>query len=135
MDNTWAFNLGTVIFSKVKAESLLKLKTKYPSIVFTTSDRNKGNPVYPTVYIHELPGAERSDDLRGITINAVNETIQVEVITDSSQSDARYIMSIVGSIFKSMGFQINNMPNFDNGATYYRLVMRCQKLIGSGEHF
>ncbi|MDO4802104.1 MAG: hypothetical protein Q4A15_08055, partial [Prevotellaceae bacterium] len=132
-DNTWAFNLETTIFSRVKAEALIQLRQKYPKIFFTTSDRNKGEPIYPTVFIHELGGQERNADLNSQSINLVLETLQVEVITDTSQSDCNYIVSVLGSIFKNMRFEIKQMPNFDNGNTYYRKVMRCQRLIGKAD--
>lgn len=129
----WAFNLENLIYSKVKTESKKILDKKYPKIYFTTSNMNKGEPVYPTVYIHELPGTEMGADLNGTDINAVMETLQVEVISDTSQADVSYIMKVVAGVFKDMRFQINSMPEFSNGETYYRKIMRCRRVIGNAD--
>ena len=133
MDNTWYSTLETRIFSRVKSETEPKLKTKYPTIFYTTSGSNKGTPVFPTVYIHELPGYEMGQDLVGEDINAVMETIQVEVITDTNQLDARKIMAEIVSSIKGMRFHVQTMPSFENGTTYFRQICRCRRIIGNGE--
>lgn len=132
-DVEWAFELENLIYSKVKVEATKVLKPKFPKIYFTTSNMNKGEPVYPTVYIHELPGTEMGADLNGQDINAVMETLQVEVISDTSQADVSYITKVIASIFKSMRFQIMSMPEFSNGETYYRKIMRCRRIIGNAD--
>lgn len=129
----WAFNLENLIFSKVKTESKRILSTKYPNIYYTTSNMNKGEPTYPTVYIHELPGAEMGADLVGKDINAVMETLQIEVISDTSQADVSYIMKVIAGVMKDMSFQINSMPEFSNGETYFRKIMRCRRVIGNAD--
>lgn len=133
MDNTWYSTLETRIFSRVKSETEPKLKTKYPTIFYTSSGSNKGTPVFPTVYIHELPGYEVGQDLGGDSINAVMETIQVEVITDTNQLDARRIMAEIVSSIKGMRFHVQTMPSFENGATYFRHICRCRRIIGNEE--
>lgn len=132
-DVEWAFELENLIYSKVKASATKVLKTKFPKIYFTTSNMNKGEPIYPTVYIHELPGTEMGADLNGQDINAVMETIQVEVISDTSQEDVSYITKVIAGIFKKMRFQVLSMPEFDNGSTYYRKIMRCRRVIGNAD--
>lgn len=133
-DNSWVLNLESKIFTRVKVEAKKKLNTKFPNINYTTST-NMGTPIYPTVYVHELPGVELGQDTLNETINAVNETIQIEVITDKSQKDAREIMNVIVGIMKSMFFNVNTFPSFENGTSYYRLVMRCSRTIGHGDVF
>lgn len=118
-DNQWAFDLGTIIFSIVKTKTLDELGSKYPNIFITDKGKTTGKAVFPTVYVQEMSGAERGADLEGKTINAVLETIQVDVTTNTSKSDVSKVMSVVAGIFKEMRFTIQTMPNFEyNGETY-----------------
>lgn len=73
---------------------------------FTTVEKNldKG-PVFPTIYIHEMPGVEKGQVLDGSSINAVQETLQIDVITNTRQSDAKGILAIVSEAFKKCSFR------------------------------
>lgn len=135
VDNSWVFSLETTIFTKIKSEGLKLLKDKYPKINFTTSSVNMGSPIFPTVYVHELAGREIGQDLTNKTINAVVESLQVEVITDTSQSDCKYIASVIGSLFKSLSFSVDSFPSFENGSSYYRTVMRVSRTFGQADTF
>lgn len=117
--NQWVFDLEINIFSNVATIAKPKLKKKYKSMnfdtAFTTVEKNLDkDPVFPTIYIHEMPGLERGADLEGTSVNAVQETIQVDVITNTKQSDAKGIMAILADAFKQMRFQITAMPEFKN---------------------
>ncbi len=135
IDNSWVFDLETKIYSRVKVNALKKLKDKYPKINFTTSDRNQGDPIYPTVYIHELPANEIGKDITGDAINGVSYTMQVEVIADTSQEETKEIMKVIMLEFKKLKFNINVFPSFENGNTYYRSVSRCQRIFGCNDIF
>ena len=83
MDNAWAIELGPTIYSIVKAKATEQLKDKYPTLNVTDKGESDQPAVFPTVYIHELPGMELGQDLEGQTINAVRETIQVDVTSNN----------------------------------------------------
>ena len=68
--NQWVFDLETNIFSNVVTIAKPKLQKKYKSMnfdtAFTTVEKNLDkDPVFPTIYIHEMPGLERGADLEG----------------------------------------------------------------------
>lgn len=132
-DNQWAFDLGTTIFSIVKSKTLAELKSKYPDIFVTDKGKTNGKAVFPTVYIQELSGSERGTDLDGSYINAVLETIQVDVTTNTSKADVSKVMSVVASIFKEMRFTIQTMPNFEYNGETYRKTARFQRIIGAND--
>lgn len=132
-DNQWAFDLGTIIFSIVKTKTLDKLGSKYPNIFITDKGKTTGKAVFPTVYVQEMSGSERGADLEGKTINAVLETIQVDVTTNTSKSDVSKVMSVVASIFKEMRFTIQTMPNFEYNGETYRKTARFQRIIGAND--
>lgn len=135
IDNSWCFDIESLIFTKVKAEGNKLLKTKFPKIIFTNTDVNKGTPIYPCVYIHQINSSETGNDIEGHTINAIDMTMQIDVVTDTTQSDCRHISSVIGVIFKSLGFQVRSFPFTENGSAYYRYVMRVQRVIGHGDTF
>lgn len=138
-DNQWVFDLETNIFSNVVTISKPKLKKKYKSMnfdtAFTTVEKNLDkDPVFPTIYIHEMPGLERGADLECASVNAVQETIQVDVITNTKQSDAKGIMAILADAFKQMRFQITAMPEFKNDSEKkFRSVARFRRIIGAND--
>lgn len=138
-DNQWVYDLETNIFSNVATIAKPKLKKKYKSMnfdaAFTTVEKNLDkDPVFPTIYIHEMPGLERGADLEGTSVNAVQETIQVDVITNTKQSDAKGIMAILADAFKQMRFQITAMPEFKNDSEKnFRSVARFRRIIGAND--
>lgn len=132
-DNQWAFDLGTTIFSIVKSKTLAELKSKYPGIFVTDKGKTNGKAVFPTVYIQELSGSERGADLEGKSINAVLETIQVDVTTNTSRADVNRVMYTVASIFKQMAFTVQSMPDFEYNGETYRKTARFQRIIGAND--
>lgn len=132
-DNQWVFDLETTIFSIVKAKAMGKLKARYPNINITDSSKSTSKATFPTVYIHELPGVEYGADLGGRDINAVLETIQVDVTTNTNQRDAKIVMSGVAGIFKEMRFESTAMPEFDGSDGTYRSTARFRRVIGAND--
>lgn len=132
-DNQWVFDLETTIFSIVKAKAMRKLKARYPNINITDSSKSTSKATFPTVYIHELPGVEYGADLGGRDINAVLETIQVDVTTNTNQRDAKIVMSGVAGVFKEMRFEVTAMPEFDGSGETYRSTARFRRVIGAND--
>lgn len=131
-DNTWAYDLGTVVFSIIKAKASPVLERRYPSIYFTSNGKSLDKAVFPTVYIHRMAAVEIGADLEGKSINATRETFQADIFTDTSQTDAGYIMSVVAEAFKEMRFSISAMPEFQEGETY-RSTARFQRVVGAND--
>lgn len=131
--NQWAYDLEKKIFSIVKSRTYENLKTKYPNIYITDIKKNTSKAVFPTVYIHELPGVEKASDLEGFSINAVQETFQIDVITNTSQNDADKVMAIVADEFKRLCFKVTAMPEFDGTGETYRSTMRVRRIISAND--
>lgn len=134
MDNSWAFDLETKIFSIIKLKTESKLKEKYPDIFYTNTDSPKDVIThFPTVYIHELPGSERSKTTEGDSVESVMYSMQIEVTSKRSQKETKVVLSHISEVLKSMGFSISSFPEANNGSMYYRSVMRASRLIGRSE--
>lgn len=131
-DNSWAYDIGTVVFSIVKTKASAVLRKKYPDIYFTSNSKTLSEATFPTIYVHRMAALERGQDLEGTSINATLETFQVDVYTDTSQSDSGTVMSVVADIFKEMRFDITAMPEFNEGETY-RSTARFQRIVGAND--
>lgn len=129
-DNSWIFDMENRVYTIVKAKTYDKLKTKYPKIRFTTSDKNAMTE-FPTVHIHKLPGKAI-----GTTFESGAEgdkvRFQVDIYDDKSQSNATYVAKAVGNAFIEIGFSIAS-PSFQNESTTYRSTMTFDRVLGSGD--
>lgn len=132
-ENTWIYYLETTIYSLVKSLVEADLKATYPTIVITNEGKSNKEAEFPTAYIHELPGVETGCDIDGIGVNAVMETFQVDVSTNTSKRDAKYIANIIASAFKKLRFQIVSMPEIEYGDETYRCVARFRRVIGAND--
>ena len=135
MDNQWAFDLETKIFSLIKAKTYTKLKDTYPKICITNSDRSNSEPQFPTVYIHELTPTETNSDLEQNQINSVIETIQVDVTTNESKKVAKDVLTEIAKEFKKMSFSIIAMPSFDDDKKIFSATARFRKIINATDKF
>lgn len=124
-------DIESIVFSRINAKATSKLKTKYPDISFTTSDKVSKNPKFPNVYVHLLGSPEIGNDLENNTINGVEATFQIETTDNQSQSRAKDVMNTVVGIVKEMRFSIVSMPEMKNTDSAYRCVMRCRRTIGN----
>lgn len=132
-NNDWFYNLESKIFTILKTRITKNLKSKYPDIFCTRSGRVNSEPVFPTVYIHELPGIETGEDLDNTGINAILETLQVDVTTNQSMQDCTWVMMEVMSQLKALRFNMTAMPTYLIEDNIYRGIVRARRLIGSDD--
>lgn len=126
-------DIESIVFTRIKYGVGNKLTSTYPKLNFTTSDRASTLPNFPTVYIHELGSAERGQDLEGTTINAILSTIQVEVTDNSDPANAKQVMDEVVKVMKTMRYEVNSMPEFNNTNEVYRRVARFRRIVGASD--
>lgn len=126
----WISDIESIVLARVKSNVMEKLKTKYPNLFFTTSDRNQSDPKFPTVLLRELNSAERGNDLENTHVNAYQCMIQVDVIDNLSQSRAKEVMRYILDEMKKMSFSIIQASTPDNNSDTYRVVSRFRREIG-----
>ena len=131
----WTDRISSVVFTRIKNEFSSSLKTKYKmtSSNFSTVGSSDTPAVFPFVYVQLLPSAETGQDLEGATINAGLFTFQIEVTDNQSQARAKDVMSEVKRIMKSMRFTVQCTPTLEDTKDTHRAIMRCNRLIGSGD--
>lgn len=133
VDNSWAFELGNTIFYVVKSRAEPILQKKFPDVYITDEGETNQKPIFPTVYIHELPGLEQGQTLDGQTINAVLETIQVDISSNTSGSDVRLVTTTVANVFKELRFDAVGIPTYGKSDGIYTSTMRFRRLYGAND--
>lgn len=131
--DVWFSKLESVIFTIIKARMTAKLRSKYPNIFFTTSSQIDTEPAFPTVYIHETGCLEAGNDLENKTVNAVIETIQVDVTANTSDTDCKTVATEVINQLKALRFNIVGFPVYTIDGNIHRAVIRARRTIGSGD--
>ena len=132
---SWVMDLESTVYTIIKNNFPDRLKTKYPNIYFTNVSKINTEPQFPTVYVHMLPAVEQGADLVAKTINAVLATVQVDVTTNVSASEAREVMSTVLDELKDLGFTVTALPETFVEEDIYRQTMQARRMIGSGDKF
>lgn len=126
----WFSRITTTVFTRIKSIVNKKLKSTYPDINFTTSDKSSTDPKFPTVYIKRMQGMERGQDLDGTSVNAMLVTFQVEVTDNISDTRALEVADTCCAVMKSMRFQLVGEPVPDNSNGKFRNIARYQRIIG-----
>lgn len=139
IDNLWVFDNETRIISNLNSFAIPVLKQNFTNMKFqegitiTNLKSRLTGTIFPTIYVHEMSGAEKGQTIDGQTINAVADTYQVDVIVNTQQSDAKKILAIVTSVFKRMRFEVISMPEFDSEEKIYRSTARFRRLIAAND--
>lgn len=131
----WVTDLDNVILAMVKNKFPSDKKTKYglTSTSFTSKDISPTEAKFPKIKIKIVGLKEVGMDLDNVTINAVDATVQVDVVTNVKQSDADAIMGEIMDVFKGMRFNIPTMPISTQEDDIFRSTMRVRRIIGSGD--
>lgn len=133
MDN-WFAELESKLFTRIKYELCLKEGAPYPKLNCTTVS-NSNTPVkFPTLYFHELQPVEEGQDLENTTINAVRETIEIQVFSNKTEKECKDIMANAISVMKSMSFDVTMFPDTQTrGDRVSFAIGRFKRLIAQGD--
>lgn len=132
----WTKYIKSIVFTRIKTEGTAKLKSQFPNIYFTTSDKMPTNPKFPTVYLKKLQSPEKGRTLDGKTLNGVLANFQIDVIDNKSDNNAENVADVIGDIMKSMRFGMVGDPFPDSQSTgEYRFTARYQGVIADEDKF
>lgn len=136
----WATEIDTTVLSRLRSRGYVDLKKKYQNINFTDNDRAPTDPKFPTVFYINISSAERGQTLDGKSMNALLHSVQIEVsdngtpVANKPQNYAiKDVMSKICEYMKDMGYEIVNMPFFQNTDSVYRMVARFRRMIGAND--
>lgn len=119
------------IVSRLKNKLPANLKTKYPNIKFTTSDRVPADPKFPNVYVHLMSTRQLAKTLNGKSLDAIRASFQIEVTSPDSQEVVTEVIGYVVDTMVSLNFEVTMIPENQNTPALFRTVSRFQRAIGS----
>ena len=129
MNNNWYMQIQSKVFTQVE----YMMKKKYPSLNCTTKNENGMPAKFPTLYLHELAPVEQGQDLTNETVNAVLSTIEIQVWTNTTETDCRKIIAEAVSQMKALQFNVPSMPVIEVSDKISWGVIRCRRMIGNGD--
>ena len=127
----WTSDIETKVFSRVKNEGTSALKQTFPIIFYTAENESDSEPVFPTVFVQELPGLERGNTLDGTEINAVLASFQVDISDNKSKARVKQVMNQTVNTMKSMRFEVTSMPTYRTENGIYIGTARFRRMIGA----
>lgn len=133
----WVKDRENDIFTLVKLRASKNL-TKYPDLYFTQDDEQIIETKLPTVYLHNLPGAETMKTIDGRTLNGMLFTFEIAVTVSKKQGQAvasEVIWEVI-SQFKKLRFSLIMSPEFinSNNAAVQQIVARVRRQIGASDN-
>lgn len=120
--------LDNIILAKVK--QVIATKYENPNVISTDIDTFA---IFPTIKVKIVAWGERGQDLSGLDINAVEPTVQVDVFTNKSASEAENITYLAINALKEMRFHISSMPIATKEGDVFRSTIRAKRVVGGGD--
>ncbi len=126
----WYDQIETTVYNKVA--KYIEKENGEP--VFCTVDEvNVSETEFPTVWIHELEGVERGQDLTNITINAVLYNMQIDIFA-KTRAEAKKLMRYAVAEMKALEFNITAMPLvLQNNPDIFHAIARFRRHYGGGD--
>lgn len=125
--------LESIITTQLKVRVPKLTDNKYPNMSFTNEISDK-TPSFPNVYVMELQPSEVGNDLSNNQIHALRDTIQIEVSTNVSKSEAKIVRNACIAAMKAMRFSlvVDTYAKINN---LHRYVIRMRRIVASGDTF
>lgn len=128
-------NIESIVFTKIKTGVTKRLKTKYPDINFTTSNKITSSVKFPRIYIHLLESPEIGDTLEGSDLEALILSFLIEVYDSESQDRAKKVADEVLHEAKKLKFKMIGFPYSNNTDSQYRVTMRMRRAVCDQDKF
>lgn len=128
----WFANIEESVLTQLDYMLAQRTDAPYPNLVVTSANQNQVT-AFPTLYIHELSPVEAGNDLNNQTINAVLETIEIQIWTNETEAECRQLMSAAIIEMKRMRFNCTAFPNIQTDNKIAFGIARFRRMIGSGD--
>lgn len=126
--------LESIVLTQLKIRVPRLTNNAYPNMSFTTELDDK-TPSFPNVYVHELEPTEIGNDLENTHINALRDTFQIEVSSNTSKADAQKVAIACVNAMKSLRYSLVTGPTSTKVNNLHRYVIRMRRVIANGDSF
>ena len=133
MDNAWFARIESTIFTYVQYMLQERLNAPYPDLKCTTKSQSTKPSYFPTLYLHNLTPIERGQDLENKEINAVLATIEIQVYSNQSETEANKIMTDAISYMKADHWNVTMFPDPQTSDKISMAIARFRKMVTKNE--
>lgn len=126
--------LESIVTTQLRVRVPRLTNNRYPNMSFT-NEISDNTPSFPNVYVHELESTELGNDLANDQIHALRDTIQIEVSTNTSKSDARTVINACINAMKALSYSLVSGAVYVKTNNVHRFIIRVRRVIGSGDTF
>lgn len=128
----WTENIFKSVYARLKANGTILIKQKFPKLTPNFSDATPSaeSIKYPCIVIKQLPSMEKARDIEGAFVNEVLSSIQIDVMTNTKQSEANSIAYIMADLMKGMRYEMVGEPHpMDSQLNDYRNVSNYRRNV------
>lgn len=128
----WTENIFKSVYARLKANGTILIKQKFPKLTpnFSDSTPSAESIKYPCIVIKQLPSMEKARDIEGAFVNEVLSSIQIDVMTNTKQSEANSIAYIMADLMKGMLYEMVGEPHpMDSQLNDYRNVSNYRRNV------
>lgn len=128
--------LSSTVFTILKTKVNKAMADTYPTISFSDEPTNK-DPVFPNVFFQQLQPVEAGQDIEGSNINAVLDTVQITVTTNTTKADANKVVWACVDALKSIRYDMVMLPVYSiqikESTRIHTFTMRARRMVGYGD--
>lgn len=126
--------LENIVTTQLRVRVPQLTDNRFPKMSFTNEISDK-QPSFPNVYIHELEPSEVGNSIPNQTIHAMRDTIQIEVSTNVSKTEARTVINACVSAMKTLRYGLVTGPTYMKVNNIHRFVIRMRRVVANGDTF
>lgn len=126
--------LESIVTTQLRVRVPNLTNNRYPKMSFT-NEISDNQPSFPNVYIHELEPSEVGNSIPNQTIHAMRDTIQIEVSTNVSKSEARIVINACINAMKTLRYSLVTGPTYTKVNNIHRCIIRVRRVIANGDTF
>lgn len=125
----WFTELENKFYTRIKYQLKDRSEAPFPKLNCTTVNQVSTPSKFPTLYLHELKPVEMGSDLYGKQIAALLYTLEIQVYSNVSETDAKEIMAQVIAEMKKMSFEVREFPDVSTNNKISTAIARFRRII------
>lgn len=126
--------LESIVTTQLRVRVPKLTGNKFPNMSFTNEISDE-MPSFPNVYIHELEPSEVGRTIPNQEIHALRDTIQIEVSTNTTRSEARTVINACIQAMKILRYSLVTGPTYRKINNVHSFVIRMRRIVASGDVF
>lgn len=124
--------MESIITTQLRVRVPQLTNNRFPNMSFT-NEVTDNMPSFPNVFVHQIGARETGRDLDNRSIHAISNTLQVEIATNTTKSDAQIVTNACIIALKALRYSILEGQIYQKDNNIHRFVFRARRTIASGD--